>query len=1146
MTMWAAVTCGVVMVALFPGTSGAIPSREIPGRLELRTAVPNPSLPNDPNRCAALIFVEFEDVPDATSYRAEVIRTSSGNLENYGRPPDVDDYRLSWGGTNVSTLDTPDGMHWIGPLSNLSTGQGCPAARAGVEGAWSLVRVQAFFDGNQPPIASFTPDVDGLTVDFDASGSRDLDGQVVDYAWDFGDQETGTDQQTTHTYDAPGSYRVKLTVEDDDEAIDDFWLTVDVSAGGLVVNSAGDLPDLIESDESCDTGGTITRNGTEEPECTLRAAIKEAERRSGADEITFAIVGTPEIMLLSKLPSVVGPVTIDGTSQGSDSSCPFDLPACVTVTSELLDPLLDISGRDVTIQGLAVEPTESSGIRIGPGGGHTIAGNSIKTTSSDVSGLEIVGADGVRVEENFFEALSYDVRISAAANVDITANALGGLLVSGSRVVEVGGETSDPGAAPGNTVGSILLEGSTGVNLRGNEISRVEVESGSNNRIEGNEIGSMDIAEAASQIFVGAPTSTAGQFPGNRIAFQRPGRGIFEGLVLHGDQNFVQGNLIEATAASGCAATTGVEVRGSDNVIGGANPDAANSIQGWNMGVKVNGSDTQVRGNLIEQNATGIEVGGSGPQEEGCLAQDPPAQDSLIAGNTISSSSGFGINVSPTSTGTRIQGNRIGTTANGTSAAANSVGVNVAGPVTIGGVSPAGCATPCNVVSGNERDGIWVNVDPGLFGNSLPSIVIQGNMIGTTADGSTSLSNGGTGVRIFGGREVLIGGDAAGEGNVIAYNGSHGVAVESGSLRENTGNTIRGNRIFSNGGLGIDLGLDGVTPNDVGDPDSGPNGSQNFPVWQDATLIAGQIRVLGRIPIHATVQGTYQVDIYVNAACDVPTLFGEGETHYRAIATTDSDEGFFELDIPPGVLQDRFLTATATAPDGSTSEFSSCLDATSVSEGAVLSAQVPAGATQLAVPASSGLVGKAVALGSGPTLETNFVTGSTAALMLSERAAAAVSLILARPTRFAHAAGEPIVALDDTLFVSVDKAVITRSSKLPDVALLEGKLRPIAGGSVGCGDAVTLSMDGSTVAQRITGSRFNRESGGRCVFTAKTDNGIGRLEFNVGKGTWNAQVVRKDLEKLTNPVEVGLAIGDDSGTETLRFRQAGAVWTYVR
>jgi len=65
--------------------------------------------------------------------------------------------------------------------------------------------------------------------------------------------------------------------------------------------------------------------------------------------------------------------------------------------------------------------------------------------------------------------------------------------------------------------------------------------------------------------------------------------------------------------------------------------------------------------------------------------------------------------------------------------------------------------------------------------------------------------------------------------------------------------TILNNRIFDNAGLGIDLtpitdettnlAGDGVTPNDAGDADSGPNNLQNYPLLTGitATTVTGTL-----------------------------------------------------------------------------------------------------------------------------------------------------------------------------------------------------------------------------------------------------------------------------------------------------------------
>jgi PKD repeat protein len=53
-----------------------------------------------------------------------------------------------------------------------------------------------------------------LTVNFVGSGS-DSDGIITSYHWDFGDGESSTQQNPTHTYQSSGTYTVTFTVEDD-------------------------------------------------------------------------------------------------------------------------------------------------------------------------------------------------------------------------------------------------------------------------------------------------------------------------------------------------------------------------------------------------------------------------------------------------------------------------------------------------------------------------------------------------------------------------------------------------------------------------------------------------------------------------------------------------------------------------------------------------------------------------------------------------------------------------------------------------------------------------------------------------------------------------------------------------------------------
>lgn len=85
---------------------------------------------------------------------------------------------------------------------------------------------------NQAPVARINSSpMEGtapLTVNFDAGGSSDPDGQITSYRWDFGDGSTGTGHSVAHTYRNEGSYQVRLTVRDDDGASTTSSTTINV------------------------------------------------------------------------------------------------------------------------------------------------------------------------------------------------------------------------------------------------------------------------------------------------------------------------------------------------------------------------------------------------------------------------------------------------------------------------------------------------------------------------------------------------------------------------------------------------------------------------------------------------------------------------------------------------------------------------------------------------------------------------------------------------------------------------------------------------------------------------------------------------------------------------------------------------------
>lgn len=96
---------------------------------------------------------------------------------------------------------------------------------------------------NQPPVASTagsTPLVGAspLAVNFVGAGSRDSDGSIASYLWNFGDGTTSTSANPTKTYAIPGTYTARLTVTDDSGATgtSTVVVTVKLPAAAKVVS----------------------------------------------------------------------------------------------------------------------------------------------------------------------------------------------------------------------------------------------------------------------------------------------------------------------------------------------------------------------------------------------------------------------------------------------------------------------------------------------------------------------------------------------------------------------------------------------------------------------------------------------------------------------------------------------------------------------------------------------------------------------------------------------------------------------------------------------------------------------------------------------------------------------------------------------
>ncbi|WP_210649111.1 PKD domain-containing protein [Nocardioides sp. SYSU D00065] len=99
---------------------------------------------------------------------------------------------------------------------------------------WTVV-LQADPDTNPnvAPVASFTVACPTATCTVDASGSTDTaPGTIASYAWDFGDDTTGTGVTTTHTYATSGTKTITLTVTDNQGLTHSTTRTASVTVGG--------------------------------------------------------------------------------------------------------------------------------------------------------------------------------------------------------------------------------------------------------------------------------------------------------------------------------------------------------------------------------------------------------------------------------------------------------------------------------------------------------------------------------------------------------------------------------------------------------------------------------------------------------------------------------------------------------------------------------------------------------------------------------------------------------------------------------------------------------------------------------------------------------------------------------------------------
>jgi len=275
-------------------------------------------------------------------------------------------------------------------------------------------------------------------------------------------------------------------------------------------------------------------------------------------------------------------------------------------------------------------------------------------------------------------------------------------------------------------------------------------------------------------------------------------------------------------------------------------------------------------------------VDGDGLTATGCFQ--------TIANLSINGFGRFGIFTAPQSCSasglSSITDNFIGVDPTGTTAVPNLRGI-----VTIGRQNTV---IGANTISGNVRSGIFA-LDGVLW--------IRNNRIGLAAHADTPLPNGASGIYVGPNTRQF----AFIDYNAIAFNHEFGIAID-GATKWAGGAS---NRIWGNGGIAIDVGLDGPSPDVLT-----TRGRMATPVITSATFdpATGTTTIRGSASAPGPVNGVnVHVDVY---AADAAGLFGSGESQ-RYLGQIQP--GDFEMKVS-GDLRGQWVSAATVIQDYTVSE----------------------------------------------------------------------------------------------------------------------------------------------------------------------------------------------------------------------------------
>jgi hypothetical protein len=524
---------------------------------------------------------------------------------------------------------------------------------------------------------------------------------------------------------------------------------------------------------------------------SFRQAILDANAHVNSppgvpDVIDFNIpgAGVQKIQVLSNLPAISDPVTIDGTTQPGYAA----------------SPLIEVDGS------LAGSNVDGMDISAGATGSTLLALAIDNFSSTGVS----ISVDGIFLGGNY-------IGIDPSNGSSAQANSIGIFLSSANNTIGAG-SVADRNVISGNNLDGIAISGSNNLVVN----NYVGTDAGASFAVPNGQFG-IDITD-----FLGSGTGNNNLIgPGNVISGNAQGGISILETVNPVSGNVIKGNFIGTDATGSIALPNqmrGVIISAVNNTVGGTTSAAGNVISG-NAGPGVDIQSSFSTGNLVAGNFIGVNKIGNAAvpnAADGVLISDAPNNfiGSTISGaapNVISANIGNGINITGSqATGNTVSNNYIGTDATGKLPIGNLIGLWLqASGNTVGGSIPGAR----NIISGNINSGVMIE---GTATTTVTGNLVEGNFVGPDITGSAPIGNP-SGIETIFSSGNTIGGftstPGTGPGNVISGNTQAGNGAGLYLLGNN--DVVEGNLIGLNAAgtakLGNDGGVDiGGTNNTIG------------------------------------------------------------------------------------------------------------------------------------------------------------------------------------------------------------------------------------------------------------------------------------------------------------------------------------------